>query len=420
MNRNLTPLIILLGVQFLFWKGIPLISQITPQISHGKKDSSNQELKEVSSKLQITLKGHALNITSVAITEDNNTVISGSEDNTIKIWNSITGQIKRTLTGHTGAVNYLSVTPNGNYLVSAEDKKIRIWNVQTGTLIRELKNSNGKINFIRASQDKKTLVVDGGTQIIKKIESKVPGSFSDPSESLIEKYLISVYDFKNGNLKSQLLHDNPLTRAETSPNNNILVSGDTTGKIYIWNLENGTLQKTLAGHESNISSIAISPDEKTIVSTDGDGKIKIWDLASGNLKSTFKGHDSPSYESVEVLIPDNNTLATWNVNGVGENSIKIWNLQTGELKYTIKPTKKTDSYLSNPFKFVTVSPDSKNLITQSNNSIQAWDISTGNLINTIKIEDKDKFLTIIPNSLFLTTDSPVGSDIKIWQIPSSN
>ncbi len=148
MNRNLTTLIIFLGVQFVLWKGIPLIPHTQPKISDNTKASFSQEAQKVSKKLQMTLKGHALNVTSVAITTDNKTVISGSEDNTIKIWNSITGQIKRTLNGHTGTVNYLSVTPDGNYLVSAEDKSARIWNLQTGILIRELRNSSQIINFI--------------------------------------------------------------------------------------------------------------------------------------------------------------------------------------------------------------------------------------------------------------------------------
>ncbi|MCX7595845.1 MAG: hypothetical protein N2235_19195 [Fischerella sp.] len=81
-----------------------------------------------------------------------------------------------------------------------------------------------------------------------------------------------------------------MTKVEMSQSDNMLVSGDNTGKLNIWNLRTGTLQKTLTGHESEIKSIAISPDEKTIVSTENDGQIKILDSISGKLKRTFSGY----------------------------------------------------------------------------------------------------------------------------------
>jgi hypothetical protein len=118
------------------------------------------------------------------------------------------------------------------------------------------------------------------------------------------------------------------------------------------------------------------------------------------------------------VIPDNNTLVSWNKNSVSENEIKIWNLPTGELKYTIKPTKKINSYLSNPFKLVTVSPDRKNLITQSENGIQTWEVATGQLKNTVEISND--VLAISPDAQIFTTRVLDSSDINIWRMPSNN
>ncbi len=404
MKRNLTPFMILLLVQLLLWKGISIISPTANKNSDTQAPATlaNSEI------LQTTLKGHALAVSSAAITADNNTVISGSLDNTIKIWNLQTGQLKRTLTGHTGVVDYLSVTPDGKYIVSAESKNVRIWNLLTGALIRELGNS-GEISFVETSQDGQTLVIDGGTQIVKSKPAS-PYSF----EPDITKYLISVYNLKTGTLKNQLVHDNKLTKIEMSKSGNILVSGDKIGKLNIWNLRNGTLQKTLTGHASEIKSIAISPDEKTITSTEKNGQIKIWDLISGKLKSTFTGHNIQFYRSVGVLIPDNNTLLSWNAST--NRDVKMWNLQTGDLKSTFPKNRNSD--LDSNLDFIKISSDSKKLITKAKDNLQTWELATGELKNSIEIQ-RD-ILAFSPDDKILITRAEDQTTMKIWRIPFNN
>ncbi len=117
------------------------------------------------------------------------------------------------------------------------------------------------------------------------------------------------------------------------------------------------------------------------------------------------------------MIPDNNTLVSWNINSVEKNSFRIWILQTGELKYTIEPTEKTDSYLLNHFKFVTVSPNNKNLITQDNNTIQTWEVATGQLKKTIEIPND--ILAISPDAQIVATYA-LDSYINIWRMHSDN
>ncbi len=404
MKRNLTPFMILLLVQLLLWKGISIISPTA------NKNSDTQAPATVANSdiLKTTLKGHALAVSSAAITADNNTVVSGSLDNTIKIWNLQTGQLKRTLTGHTGVVDYLSITPDGKYIVSAESKNVRIWNLLTGALIRELGNSQ-TISFVKTSQDGQTLVIDGGTQIFKGKPTS-PYSF----EPDITKYLISVYNLKTGTLKNRLVHDNALSKVEMSKSGNILVSGDKTGKLNIWNLKNGTLQKTLTGHESEIKSIAISPDEKTIASTEDNRQIKIWDLISGKLKSTFTGHNIQSYEFVRVLIPDNSTLMSWNAST--NSDVKMWNLRTGELK-NIAPNN-NNSYLDSNLDFIKISSDGQKLITKNKDNLQTWELATGELKNSIEIQGD--ILAFSPNDLILVTRPEDKAIMNIWRTPFDN
>ncbi|WP_449416219.1 serine/threonine protein kinase [Phormidium nigroviride] len=65
---------------------------------------------------------------SVAISPDGLTLASGSDDNTIKIWNVATGQLMNTLTGHSGTVYSVAIARDGKLLVSGSgDETIKIW-----------------------------------------------------------------------------------------------------------------------------------------------------------------------------------------------------------------------------------------------------------------------------------------------------
>jgi len=68
-----------------------------------------------------TLKGHIGLVNSVAISPDGKYVISGSDDNTVKVWELATGRLVRTLKRHKDSVNSVAISPNGKYVISGSD-----------------------------------------------------------------------------------------------------------------------------------------------------------------------------------------------------------------------------------------------------------------------------------------------------------
>jgi WD40 repeat protein len=72
--------------------------------------------------------GHSDYVNSVAVTPDGKYVVSGSGDNTVRLWDLATGKEVRRFTGHESGVMSVAVTPDGRYVVSgSEDKTIRLW-----------------------------------------------------------------------------------------------------------------------------------------------------------------------------------------------------------------------------------------------------------------------------------------------------
>jgi energy-coupling factor transporter ATP-binding protein EcfA2 len=80
-----------------------------------------------------TLEGHHSTVNSVNFSPDGKTLVSGSGDNTIKLWNVETGKEIRTLKGHDNLVNSVSFSPDGKTLASGSvDKTIKLWNGSNG------------------------------------------------------------------------------------------------------------------------------------------------------------------------------------------------------------------------------------------------------------------------------------------------
>src|SRR6476469_2385222 len=86
-----------------------------------------------------TLAGHSSYVNSVAIAPDGKTIVSGSEDNTIKVWDILTGECLRTFSGHSLSVNSVSIAPDGKTIVSGSyDKSIKVCDIVTRQPLRTI------------------------------------------------------------------------------------------------------------------------------------------------------------------------------------------------------------------------------------------------------------------------------------------
>ncbi|MEE0993008.1 MAG: hypothetical protein UH542_08515 [Bacteroidales bacterium] len=75
-----------------------------------------------------TLEGHSNIVWPVVYSPDGTKIVSGSYDNTIKIWDANTGECLKTLEGHSLVVISVAFSPDGTKIVSgSDDKTVKIW-----------------------------------------------------------------------------------------------------------------------------------------------------------------------------------------------------------------------------------------------------------------------------------------------------
>ena len=93
-------------------------------------------------------------LNSVAFSQDGRRVVSGSDDETVKIWNASTGEVEAELKGHTDGVVSVAFAQDGSRVASGSyDWTVRIWNAATGEEEAELKGHTDGVMSVAFAQE---------------------------------------------------------------------------------------------------------------------------------------------------------------------------------------------------------------------------------------------------------------------------
>ena len=243
-----------------------------------------------------TLMAHADSVNSVVFSSDGETIASSSNDRTIRLWNANTGELIKTLKGHIENVNTVAFSPDGKTIASGSGRlvyfgrgedsgtcvgqEIRLWNAHTGELIKTLIGHTSVVNSVVFSPDGNTIASGSGHWM------GYEGKASAGEE-------VRLWNANTGELIKTLTgHEDVVSSVAFSPDGNLIVSGDWydwdghlssgtwSGEIRVWDAHTGEHLKTLKGHTGGVSSMAFSPDGKTLASGRTDGTILLWDFSS--------------------------------------------------------------------------------------------------------------------------------------------
>jgi WD40 repeat protein len=108
------------------------------------------------------LEGHTGDINAVTFSSDGQLLASASDDDTVRLWNPTTGELLQMLEGHTKWVKVVAFSPDGQLLASAsQDRTVRLWNPETGEQLQKLE-LNVAVSALSFSMDNQDLETDRG------------------------------------------------------------------------------------------------------------------------------------------------------------------------------------------------------------------------------------------------------------------
>jgi len=131
-------------------------------LASGSNDDTVKLWDVANGQLLHTLEGHTSNVTSVAFSPDGRTLASGSNDATVKMWDATRGKLLRTLSGHTNGVSSVAFSPDGQRIVTGSfDQTAKVWEAASGRELLTLKGHSGEIWSLAFSADGRRIVTGG-------------------------------------------------------------------------------------------------------------------------------------------------------------------------------------------------------------------------------------------------------------------
>ncbi len=387
--------------------------------------------------LLTTLTGSSQGVTFVTFSPDSQTLASGTKDNIIKLWrrsasgsslgtlpNNYNFVSTRTLTGHTNAIWSLSFSPNGQQLASgSEDNTINIWDVTDGSLVKTLKGHNDAVASVAFSPDGKTLASGSYDKSIKLWSLEPPAlpileghsdrvlnvAWSPEGKMLASAsrdHTIKLWERSNSKGTSQTRlyktlvgHTDKVASVSFDPRGEILASGSSDKTIKLWRRD-GSLLKTLNGHTDSVMSVSFSADGDLLASASKDKTIKLWNR-QGELVKTLEGHQG--WVNNVSFSPDGKIIAS----ASDDQTVRLWR-RDGTFMKTLASH---DSWVLG----VSFSPTDRVLASAGwDNTIKLWSWD-GRLIKTLLkgYSDSVNAVNFSPNGEILAAAN-WDSTVKFW------
>ena len=201
----------------------------------------------------------------------------------VRIWDAATGQVLRTLRGHTQNVMGVAFSPDGRTLASVSGSSLTVpqtaskpgelflWNTATGELVRKRDRSCRAAHGRQLSPRRKP---DRNLEL----GPHRSGSGTPPPETC---------DTSLAGHRDWVLH------VAFSPDGGRIATSGADGAIKIWDTASGRELWTLRGHTKNVTCVTFSPDGRRLASSSSDQTVKIWDATASPEALTWRGAVGP-------------------------------------------------------------------------------------------------------------------------------
>ena len=331
-------------------------------------------------KTQTVLRGHIGPVGVSSFSPDGRRIVTASDDNTARVWDSETGEEIVLLKAHSGSVYSASFSPDGRRIVTASaDNTARLWDAESGKEIAQLKAHSGKVWTASFSPDGRRMAT---------------ASFDATAR---------VWDTESGEeivlLKA---HSGSVYSVSFSPDGRRIVTASADNTARLWDAESGKGIALLKAHSGSVYGVSFSPDGCQVVTASADKTARLWDAESGKENALLEAHAETVW-SVSFS-PDGRWIVTASV----DNTARVWNAESGKQIALLK------GHLGWVYG-ASFSPDGRRIVTASvDGSARVWDAKSGKEISLLQAHAGGvRGASFSPDGRRIVTASVDGS-ARVW------
>lgn len=240
---------------------------------------------------------HSGSVTCAAISPCGKFCISGSSDNSLRLWETASGKCLHIFRECNDIISCCAISPDGKYCVSGSlDKTLWLWNLSTKECLRTFEGHSDSVYSVEICPDGKHILSGSWDRSLR------------------------LWELDSGKCLLFTESMNSVECAAVSPDGKFCISGSSDNMLYLWDLASGECLRIFQGHTDAVTACAFSPDGKFCISGSSDTTLRLWELASGKCLRTFEGHE----DSVTAcaVSPDGKFC----ISGSLDNSLKLWHI----------------------------------------------------------------------------------------------
>ncbi|XP_058073916.1 DENN domain and WD repeat-containing protein SCD1 isoform X2 [Magnolia sinica] len=243
------------------------------------------------SELRATLKGHTRPVR--AINSDRSKVVSGSDDQSVIVWDKQTSQLLEELKGHDAQVSRVRMLSGERVLTASHDGSVKMWDVRTDTCVATVGRCSSAVLCMEYDDSTGILAAAGRDAVAY------------------------IWDIRAGRQMHKLLgHTNWIRSIRMVGDTVVTGSDDWTARI--WSVSRGTCDAVLACHAGPILCVEYSASDKGIITGSADGLVRFW----GNEEGGIRCLKNVTVHSASIL--SINAGDHWLAIGAADNSMSLF------------------------------------------------------------------------------------------------
>ncbi|KAJ3009464.1 SCF ubiquitin ligase complex subunit cdc4, partial [Thoreauomyces humboldtii] len=275
---------------------------------------------------QTSFPGHAFNVVT-CLQFDADKIVSGSDDQTMNIYDAATGALRKRLEGHEGGVWALQYW--NNVLVSGStDRTVRCWDMETGDCTHVFEGHTSTVRCL-------IIIIPHKNATTGRMEPEVPLIVTGSRDATLRVWRLphltrdphwkpeveGVKGIENPFFRHVLTGHSNSVRA-IAGHGNVLVSGSYDSTVRVWDLHTGTVMHVCRGHREKVYSVGYSHELHRAVSGSMDTSVRVWCTITGAMLFNLSGH--LSLVGLLELSPE------YLVSAAADSTLRVWSPSTGQ------------------------------------------------------------------------------------------